>query len=147
MRNSTHRGFQVCFDAMDVSEYLAVPFVDGGRTLDGWDCWGCVWWLLAHRFDVRVPSYTKRPQGTPAPWLQIEPGDERVGDVLLFRPLHAGLIIKRGRFIHSAEGKGTVVERYKGLMWKKRIEGFYRWGEDGSALQPHDTRSENHISI
>lgn len=38
---------------IDVEKYLSVPYLDGGRTLQGSDCWGFV---LAVREELGLPS-------------------------------------------------------------------------------------------
>jgi cell wall-associated NlpC family hydrolase len=36
---------------------LAVPYLPGGRDLNGWDCWGAVRWLYAQHTGVWLPEY------------------------------------------------------------------------------------------
>ena len=38
-------------------KYIGVPFVDGGRDIDGLDCWGLVRLIYANELDVVLPSY------------------------------------------------------------------------------------------
>lgn len=62
-------------------------------------------------------------------WIPV--ADPLAGDVVLFtlrgEPLHAGLVIGRGRFLHVLKGRASCVERLDGVLWHRRIEGFYRW--------------------
>lgn len=37
--------------------YLGVPFEDGGRSLDGCDCWGLVRLIYARELRIELPSY------------------------------------------------------------------------------------------
>lgn len=42
-----------------ITQYLAVPYVDGGRDLNGWDCWGLVRHvLMTHAGISTIRSYS-----------------------------------------------------------------------------------------
>lgn len=41
---------------------------------------------------------------------------------------HIGVIIdKYGAFIHVLDGTHVTIENINGLVWKNKVEGFYRW--------------------
>lgn len=40
-----------------VRQYIGAPFLENGRTPDGWDCWGCMRWVMDKHFGIRVPAY------------------------------------------------------------------------------------------
>ena len=123
------------------SKYLFVPYVDKGRDMAGWDCFGLYRFVLQERHGVLVPSYaeqyTDADHGTPVieahrgDWQAVQQGDEREGDGIVFtlagQPLHCGYVIERGTMLHSIKGRGTCIERYTSPGWAKRIEGLYRW--------------------
>jgi len=130
---------------MDWATYLSVPFVDGGRDTNGWDCWGCIAYVSRVEFDRPLPEYLNHglecdrvsvrqlrddfaryhDQYTPI-------SDPAPGDIVLLQPrrlpIHVGLIVDRDplRMIHAERSVGTVVEKVYGPMWCHRIEGFYR---------------------
>jgi cell wall-associated NlpC family hydrolase len=128
---------------INVLPYLRVPYVSKGRAMDGADCWGMVRLVLARELGQIVPSYTDAyidsEDETVASaidlfsisWSRIEPGAERVGDVLVINvlgePYHCGVIVAPDRFLHTLRKRGPGCEPYKQGFWAKRIEGIYRW--------------------
>jgi cell wall-associated NlpC family hydrolase len=62
-------------------------------------------------------------------WREVTP--EQFGDVILLRvrgqPCHVGVVVARGKFLHSLEGTQSCVERYENLKWHRRTLGFYRY--------------------
>jgi len=62
-------------------------------------------------------------------WREVSP--EQLGDVILLRvrgqPCHVGVVVARGKFLHSLEGTQSCVERYENLKWHRRTLGFYRY--------------------
>lgn len=61
----------------------------------------------------------------------MEIGQEQPGDVALLRvrgrPVHVGLVTRRGWMLHVEAGCETVEEPYTGMQWSRRLLGFYRW--------------------
>jgi cell wall-associated NlpC family hydrolase len=126
-----------------VSCFIGIPFLARGRSSHGYDCWGLVRAVLTARFDVAVPSYAEgyddiRDHGRLAAlveagkveWSEVKPGDERPGDVLLLRlrglPIHVGLLVAPGWMLHTREATGSILERFDGLAWGRRVLGIYR---------------------
>jgi hypothetical protein len=64
-------------------------------------------------------------------WRRIEPGQEREGDVICLRvsgkAWHTAVVAWPGYMLHVMEGTETVLERYDGIKWRCRVEGFYRY--------------------
>ncbi len=52
-------------------------------------------------------------------------------DVILLRTgsmvYHCGVVIGRRKMLHVMEGINSSVEEFTSLMWKDKIEGFYRY--------------------
>lgn len=135
---------------MDTERYLDVPFVDGGRDLSGWDCWGCVRYVSAQEFGRDLPAFD---------WAGIRDGRVRAqdiardvernrsmfdrverpasGDIVLLtprgRPSHVGIVVveKPVLMLHAERSFGTAVERVYGPVWRHRLEGFYRYNGEG----------------
>ncbi len=123
---------------------IGIPYLSGGRNpAVGLDCWGIVRTASKELFDHEVPDYSGYVDSTDPDqtlhlfenrraWQVITPGQEQPGDVVILRvigyPVHAGLMLERGCFIHSIRGRNSCLERYTpGSHWERRIEGFYRW--------------------
>lgn len=64
-------------------------------------------------------------------WVRVDAGREADGDVVLFRmgglPVHIGLLIGDGRFLHVLPGREACVERLDSISWRSRLVGVYRW--------------------
>lgn len=130
---------------------IGVPFLDKGRGLSGWDCWGAVRFGLLNGFGVEVPSYTEDYTTTKEgdeitaligreslAWIEVPLGEARVGDVIILRikgqPWHCGLVMDPPYFLHADATvsrrtglpKGTVRDRWDSLLWEKRILGVHR---------------------
>lgn len=127
------------------SKYMPVPYLDKGRDLAGWDCYGLYRWVLQERHGITIPSYVAEYASAEeevsvssalghradASWQMVPAGSEQEGDGIVFRiagePRHCGYVLEPGIMLHSMRGRGTCVERYNLQHWIKRIEGIYRW--------------------
>jgi len=130
-----------------INDYVGVPFGEGGRTPEYWDCWGLVFYVAEKEFGINYPSYSEQ-YTTPLDykelknlighesttnWTEIEQGNEKPGDVIILRlrnmPIHAGLVVKKNKMLHVYNGIETAIEDYTRLQWKHRISGFFRYNE------------------
>lgn len=124
--------------------YIGLPYLSGGRTRAGVDCWGLLNLVWAERFGLMLPSYdgplwqkgasakdvAAAASAFSANFKQIEPGQEREGDGLLLRmlgvPLHVALVVAPGWMLHVEDNNDSCLETYRSFQWEKRILGFYR---------------------
>jgi cell wall-associated NlpC family hydrolase len=116
----------------------AVPWVDKGRSFAGWDCWGLIVLLYREVFRVGLPSYEafscvtndrsaiRTMISEAKKWIPIPGGQEKPGDIIALRPLHTGVVYKRGRMIHCLPKTLTCLEHYNGILWRNRLIGYYR---------------------
>ncbi len=124
-----------------INSYVGLPFLDGGRTREGVDCWGLVRLIYdqerclylrdySHDYDSvlseKVEELVRQEKGR---WMNVQNPQEF--DVVAFnvfgRPTHVGIVVGTGQFLHSPEGDFTRVERFTDRVWKRRVEGFYRY--------------------
>ena len=42
---------------MDFNKYIGVPWLVGGRTFEGFDCWGLVHLFFKNELHINIPSY------------------------------------------------------------------------------------------
>lgn len=121
---------------LDVTPFLDVPHVDGGRTMDGADCFGLarlvvhhvagVWldewsgttsrFAIAHRLQAEAASHG---------WREIPIGEERHLDFVLMTgvigkglaartaPLHVGVVVEPGWMIDSEAERGPLVRAFR----------------------------------
>lgn len=123
----------------------SIPYKDGGRCLEGADCWGLVVLLYDYFYKTHLPEYPyiKLPSitDTEATSEQIkeelkvqdlffEVSDPEFGDVILINvrgePLHIGFCLDEKTMIHTEERHGVVIENFMEMKWKTKISGFYR---------------------
>ena len=122
-----------------------IPFVEGGRSEDGADCWGLVVLFYEKELGISLPKYEdvvlnigKNHEKTMDQVDAIldtltlfEPTDTpEYGDVVLLnmlgRPVHTGIVIAPNQFIHTTHKTNVAVENYSELKWNRRVQGFYR---------------------
>jgi len=130
------------------ADYIGLPFREKGRDRDGLDCWGLVRLVLAERFGLTLPSYdddyacsleleenARLIAGRKGDWAEVPEGGEQAGDVLLLRmdghECHVGIVAAPGIMLHIEAGHDAVWDRYRGLRWKNRVVGVYRWAGPG----------------
>ena len=128
-----------------VNNYKGIRYLFRGRSREeGLDCWGLTRLIMLEQFDIELPSYdtdyesvrqaalmrdvSVREQES---WTRIDAGQERAGDLILIRmqgqPIHVGVVIGGGRFVHIYSGIDVTHDRYRSQRWKDRICGFYRY--------------------
>ena len=130
-----------------VDDLIGIPFVDGGRSPSGYDCWGLAM-EAARRFNHQLPEFHVRAhetfkivhlmesqkqeadEGNSSRWIKLK--DPEPGCLILMTNAirginHAGIYIGEGRFIHTLEGVSSHVSRLTEPMWKNRIKGFYKY--------------------
>ena len=126
-------------------DYIGIPFKDHGRTRDGADCWGLVRIWQKEQRGIDLPSYDDQYESVKKynqlcatveyeaeNWTPVTPGDEKLGDVIVIRmrgiPVHVGIVLGGGKFLHVYEGIDSVIESYVSTRWIDKITGFYRHG-------------------
>lgn len=127
---------------IEVKDLLGVPFVDGGRDMNGMDCWG-LFIEVMKRFGYAVPDYKVSCFDAAAiggaysseigAWHQVQvaaPGlavamaiHEKAPDMVQ----HFGVALDRKCFIHTLEKTGALITRVSDPFFSKKIKGFYRW--------------------
>jgi cell wall-associated NlpC family hydrolase len=126
-----------------IARYVGIPYKPNGRDLDGCDCYGLLALVLWREFHCYVPPvepYPSAPDLTTEAaarlsederiWLPCMAPDPEPGDALLFRvaglPVHCGLYVGDGRFLHTQERCNAVAERMDGTRWRLRLHAIYR---------------------
>lgn len=125
----------------DFENYVGIPWLDGGRTEAGADCWGLFWLVYKNTLGIELPSYSedyttaldriiirRLVDGKPDYWVRVEnpaPGD---GAVLhIANRAHIGVVVGRDSILHIEKGAGAVIENYRSFRLAKMLEGFYRY--------------------
>lgn len=127
------------------AQYIGIPYKPGGRDRDGIDCWGLLQLVWREQFGAVLPSYdgplwqrgasaeevARAASEYSRQFTEIEPGQERPGDGVLFRmmgsPIHVAAVVGRGAMLHVDDSADSCVEDYTSVRWSRRILGFYRY--------------------
>lgn len=133
---------------MNYDSYIGLPYKENGRDKSGVDCWGLARIFYDEQLGIKLPSYADLYDGSYDPkavatinyfkdtWKKVE--TPQLGDLCLFRilgePIHVGVYIGNSRFLHSRDGKDSVIEHLESLQWFRRLEGFYRYTETVNLL-------------
>ena len=122
-----------------VLSLVGIPFADGGRGPESFDCWGLVREVY-RRYGINLPDYnigcydilnvTAEMERNRHYWREHKPPEIPVPSVVAFRvsaPMinHVGIYIGDGKFLHTREKAGAVIESLNSPVWRHRIEGFY----------------------
>lgn len=135
------------------NDYIKIPFGDKGRDRKSCDCWGLVRLIYRDRLGIELPElldYSDTLDGknisqlcrqeASSHWVSIPHGEEKPFDVIVLKvmgfPMHIGVVCANGFMIHCLKGSNTVVVPYNGVIWKKRIAGFYRYGNTSKIVTP-----------
>ena len=108
--------------------YRGVPYVDGGETVDGFDCSGFTRYVFA-KHGVTLPRLSADQYRTGDP---IDLSDVKAGDLVFFTTVlpgasHVGLAIGGDEFVHAPSERGEVrVERLGSRYWSQRYLGARR---------------------
>lgn len=113
---------------MNISDLVGIPYVAGGRGLDGADCWGTAR-LYYQRIGIDLPSYdgptipsdheaVRAAREGRSPWRRVDV--PRVGDLGLWkrlRELHAGVMVAPGRVLHNDSlSRGSAIVRVQEVI-------------------------------
>lgn len=130
---------------MTINEFVhwavGVPFVEKGRDYSGWDCWGSVWCAYRDVYGIFLPKYLDYESTVEYEQLRllIDHGKKtwvhvtkpQSGDVAVFNisgaPCHVAMVVDGRNALHAERKIGTFIEPLNSIIWKKRLEGFYRY--------------------
>lgn len=127
-----------------LNKYISIPFKEKGRDFDGVDCYGLNYLIYKIEIGLLIPSYSDDYQSTEdaeelctlinkekIKWTEVS--TPLIFDSILIRmkgqPMHCGVYIGDGLFIHCLKGSGVTIEKIDSITWKNRILGFYRYGK------------------
>ncbi len=114
-------------------QYLRVPWIPGGREMNGSDCWGLVRLVLMREFAIKMPRYDYRDVELCARdqtrWEAVVRMYARPGDVAIMRrdgqPKHVGIFVDREKVLHM-DPAGARCEDYRVLEITSPITAVYR---------------------
>ncbi len=121
-----------------VNKYIGIPYVVRGESFDGADCLGLAKLIYREELDIQLPNYNNigtedldaaaneiatHKDG----WVRVDEPSEFCVVLLKLAgyPIHLGVCINNSEMIHSLKCHNSAIERFNGMKWNKRIEGFY----------------------
>lgn len=129
-----------------VNECVGVPFRDKGFSLDGWHCWGLVWYLYHHRAKITLPQYgdisaadwervgkTIAAGCVESEWLPVD-GVCKLFDVAVMQGrsrgqrllFHVGVMITSTILLHVEEKRKTICVPITHSTVKNRLISIHR---------------------
>lgn len=108
---------------------LGTPYRYGGSTPAGFDCSGFVTYVYRNAAALELPRMTHdlARSGRPVSVDQLRPADLVYFKIERQKPLHVGIYLGAGRFIHSPSSGGKVnVQRLDVEYWETRYLGARR---------------------
>lgn len=120
---------------MNPLSYVGIPYKVNGRDRNGLDCFGLDKLLYAEDGillpDLFAETETEKEKLRNELFKKVKYTkiDKPVKPCIIeieFRgaPLHSGVYIGNGFFIHATEGRGVIIEPLR--RYEKRIRGFYK---------------------
>jgi len=100
---------------------IGIPYVYGGREIDGFDCSGLIFYLY-DSFGIRLPR-TAAAQGKMKKRISLRAA--RPGDILIFKDRgrwHTALYSGQNRFVHAPQKSGNVRQEEITSYWKARLQ-------------------------
>ncbi len=136
-------------DSAWATQYLAIPFLEKGRTRAGVDCYGLARLIYAEQRGILLPSYDESYEtvqdtheivsllegAVGSAWKEVPLVEASEYDGLLLRilghPTHFGIVLRPPWFIHaikdtSAKTGKVRIERWDSLLWQRRVMGALR---------------------
>lgn len=126
-----------------LEDFIGIPYVSKGRTIEGSDCWGIILLAAKSLYDLSLPDYTTYEDscdGTQTEhifndryvnWVDVPLDAKMPGDVIVLRimgePMHAALYLGDGKMLHTMSGRDSCIDRIGSQGWQNRIDGVYRW--------------------
>jgi cell wall-associated NlpC family hydrolase len=137
---------------MWADKYVGIPFAENGRHPRGFDCWGLVRSVLFYEVGLQLPAFDTvdsrdvktvgheiRRQRSSQEWQRIPRGKEQAFDVAVMWTLlksrsdswermevHVGLVVGKGRLLHTEPKTGSVCVPFTHDSVRDRITRIYR---------------------
>jgi len=106
---------------MEIDDWLGVPHVYGGTTLNGVDCSGFVFRIYSDLLGVELPRTTDRQKEAGRSVLL---SSLRAGDLIFFKPdpktRHVGIMLNEHEFVHASSSRGVMISGIDESYWRTR---------------------------
>ncbi|MDF4639331.1 NlpC/P60 family protein [Vibrio parahaemolyticus] len=122
-----------------ISVAKRVPYVPGGRDLDGWDCYGSVRWLYHQFTGVLMPEFPALSHKDEAITQRAAWSVHDSVEECKFQPLalaaqyknrrwvHIGLVLPDRRIIHAYDDNKATIHRRSMFEMLAPVTKYYQW--------------------
>ena len=125
-------------------KYVGLPFLDGGRTTRGIDCWGLVRLVFAEEKGIELPTYgdvsasdlraiaeaIEAEIEKHETWLPAHPALPQPFDVVIMKrrekPVHIGVLVTESKMLHVEEATAAIIVDLDGRTIKQRVSKILR---------------------
>ena len=105
----------------EYAKWDGTPYKYGGTSLKGVDCSSLMQILYKDAFGLKIPRTTVNQAKV---GYQVNKSTSREGDLVFFKTgyntRHSGIIIEKGKFIHSSTKYGVIVSSLNNPYWKSK---------------------------
>lgn len=123
---------------LNLLRYYMIPYSDVDHGWKGTHCWGFVKIFLRDEAGIEILDYQKDDsknltsqacEKAHEEYVEIKQEDLQPFDLILFHvsheiPVHIGIFIGGGQFIHMLGNRGVGTARLK--VWERKVTGYYR---------------------
>jgi len=145
---------------MWANKYIGIPYKDGGRDIDGLDCWGLVRLVYKNEYNIDLPSFnneyiiTDRERVNEL-FSQYREGwaiedSPKEGNVVLLRLFgeesHVGVLINSKQFLHVNHKTPAAIDSLDSIRWRNRIVAFGSYKPENQVIlngRPHPLKTQN----
>ena len=105
----------------EYEKYSHTRYQYGGQSTNGIDCSALVQAIYKESFHKKIPRTTKDQAKI---GYSVDKKDAKPGDIILFKTgynvRHSGIIIEKGKFLHSSTKKGVIITDIEKPYYKQR---------------------------
>jgi len=105
----------------EYEKYTHTRYQYGGQSTNGIDCSALVQAVYKNSFHKKIPRTTKNQAKI---GYRVDKKDAKPGDIILFKTgynvRHSGIIIEKGKFLHSSTKKGVIITDIEKPYYTKR---------------------------
>jgi len=105
----------------EYKKWYKTPYKYGGCNRNGVDCSSLIQNIYKGAFNIKIPRTTKEQAKI---GYRVSKKSSKEGDLVFFKTgyntRHAGVIIERGKFIHTSTKHGVIISHLNNPYWKSK---------------------------
>jgi len=105
----------------EYKKWYKTPYKYGGCSTNGVDCSSLIQIIYKDAFNIKIPRTAKEQAKI---GYKVSKNSIKEGDLVFFktgyRTKHAGIIIEKGKFIHTSTKHGVTISHLNNPYWKSK---------------------------